>query len=143
MIPIHTSYVTNTTFGDRIKLDLLPIFCIKSIYKSETIGKYSGTCIHFPDLAPSYKLSQDLRNGSVQRPEFEKSYLLEIGKIDIPEFVNKIQYLGKISGAKGIILYGYGKDTNYCHRTTLAGLLCNLGLVNYEIKEYGSEDGRI
>lgn len=127
MLPISTSYITDSTFTGRIKLDLLPILCIKSIYKSEVIGKYSGTCIHFPDLAPSYHLTRDLNTGAIERSDFEKRYLMEIKDVNIPEFVRRIEYLGNISGARGIIIYGYGKDTNRCHRTTLANILTSLG----------------
>jgi uncharacterized protein YeaO (DUF488 family) len=134
-LKIYTGFVSPVTVPELIKNNYLPIFIIRSIKNSQVIGKYEGTTIHFKELAPSYELFHELRDGKIGREEFEKRYIIEISKINLFETVKKLDYLAKLSNAKGVVLMGYGSDRNKCHRSILGSMLFNTGALKNPVKE--------
>lgn len=134
-IRVYTGFVSPLTFKEFTKNDLLPIICIRNISSSSVIGHLSGTPVHFKELAPSSELFRKKRDKLITIDEFKKLYAIEISEVDIPEIVGKFDLLVQMSGAKGIVLLGYGSKKDECHRSVLADILNNSGLLEDPIKE--------
>lgn len=136
-LKIYTSFVSPKNLTDIIEDNLLPIFIIRNIKKSELIGKYSDTAIHFKDLAPSDRLYQIRRDRKISREEYEKRYIIELS--EQPNFQNiirKLEKLIELCDADGVVLLDYGSGNNESHRNILSNLLNNLDILNYKITEY-------
>lgn len=136
-LKIYTSFVSPKNLTDIIEDNLLPIFILRNIKKSELIGKYSDTAIHFKDLAPSDRLYQIRRDRKISREEYEKRYIIELS--EQPNFQNiirKLEKLVELCDADGVVLLDYGSGNNESHRNILSNLLNNLDILNYKITEY-------
>jgi len=136
-LKIYTSFVSPKNLTDIINNNLLPIFIIRYIKKSELIGKYSDTAIHFKNLAPSDRLYQIRRDRKISREEYEKRYIIELS--EQPNFQNiikKLEQLTELCNADGVVLLDYGSDDRESHRNILSELLNNLDILNYKITEY-------
>lgn len=134
-LQIKTSYVSPVTLETLTKNGYLPIFIIRNISNSDLIGKYSGTAVHFRCLAPSTELFRAKRDGLIDLEEFAKRYIIEMSEINLTEVIGKLNYLCSLSGAKGVVLMGYGSDDTVCHRSILRSLLNESGLLNNYITE--------
>lgn len=132
---IKTSFVSPITMKTFVESDYLPIFIIRNISNSTLIGQYANTSIHFKNLAPSNELYRSKRDGIIDFNEFEKRYIIEISNVNLQSIITKLEYLAKLSGAKGIVLLGYGSDNKICHRSILASLLNNSGLLENKVTE--------
>lgn len=132
---IYTSYVSPATLRAIVDNDLLPIFIVRSIYNSQLIGRWSDTAIHFKILAPSDKLYQNKRDGKISELDFKKYYVIEMSKVNFQDIIKKLDNLANLSGAKGVVLMGYGSAYNSCHRKLLSELLNGSGLLENTIKE--------
>ena len=86
-------------------------------------------------MAPSNELYRSKRDGIIDFNEFEKRYIIEISNVNLQSIITKLEYLAKLSGAKGIVLLGYGSDNKVCHRSILASLLNNSGLLENKVTE--------
>lgn len=128
-LKLYTSFVSPVNVPNLIKNDYLPIFIIRSIRGSKLIGEFEGTAIHFPQLAPSRELLWSVRDGKIDRLEFNKKYTIEMSRLNLFETIKKLEYLAKISNAKGVVLLGYGSDPDKCHRSVLSNILNGLGIM--------------
>jgi uncharacterized protein YeaO (DUF488 family) len=118
-----------------IKSDLLPIFIIRNISNSTLIGPYSGTKIHCKILAPSTELFKRKRNTEITIDEFKKLYALEIAEVNLEQILHEWELLAECSGAKGIVILGFGSMDEICHRSVLRSILNSSGLLNNRIEE--------
>lgn len=134
-LKINTSFVSPITLKMFIEKDYLPIFIIRNISNSSLIGKYSNTSVHFKELSPSNELFRDKRDNKIDFTEFSKRYIIEISHIDLKNLIKKLEQLTKISGAKRVVLLGYGSDDKVCHRSILASLLNESGLLEEPVTE--------
>lgn len=134
-LKIKTSFVSPVTLKLFSEKGYLPIFIIRNIKTSELIGKFSDTYIHLKELAPSDELFREKRDSIIDFKEFSKKYIIEISKINLGKIVEKLDYLRKISGAEGVVLLGYGSDDKACHRSLLASLLNESGLLENKVTE--------
>ena len=128
-LKIYTSFVSPLTLKMFTSKGLLPIFIIRNIGNSELIGKYSDTAVHFRDLAPSNETFREWRDKKITDEEYLKKYACEIGNIDLEQFLRDLEGLVEVSGAKGIVLLGYGQQSKRCHRSVLREILNNSGLL--------------
>jgi hypothetical protein len=135
-LKLNTSFVSPATLEKFKSNNILPIFIIRNIEGSELIGQYSGTPVHFRELSPSNELFRQKRDKVVGLDEFKKLYAIEItGRVDLKKIINKLESLAELSGARSIVLLGYGSDYNSCHRSVLAKLLNESGLLEKPVKE--------
>lgn len=134
-LEIKTSFVSPVGMELFIKAGYLPIFILRSISNSEIIGKYSNTSLHFKEFSPSSELFHQKRDGKIDFSEFKEKYIEEVSKNDLNKFIERLEKLKEISGAKGIVLLGYGSDYKTCHRSILSDLLNNSGLLENKVVE--------
>lgn len=134
-LEIKTSFVSPITLKIFSEQGYLPIFIIRNIKPSELIGKYSDTSIHFKNLAPSNELFRAKRDSIIDFEEFSKRYIIEISEINLQKIIERLEYLVKLSGARGVVLLGYGSDNKICHRSILASLLNESGLLENRVTE--------
>ena len=135
-LKIYTSYVTPENLSAVVESGLLPVFILRHIHRSETIGKYSGTALHMRDLAPSDELYQSYRDGRVGWEEYEKRYIIEHSGIRLEGIVKKLEYMASlIDTCSGVVLMGYGESL-LSHRRVLAGLLDFSGLLENPVIEW-------
>lgn len=134
-LEIKTSFVSPITLKIFSEQGYLPIFIIRNIKPSELIGKYSDTSIHFKNLAPSNELFRAKRDSIIDFEEFSKRYIIEVSEINLQKMIERLEYLAELSGAKGVVLLGYGSDNRICHRSILASLLNESGLLENRVTE--------
>lgn len=135
-LKIYTSYVNKDTLLNFIEQGYLPIFILRKIYNSDIIGKYTDTAIHIKNLAPSNSLFQERRDCNLDLETYKKRYAIELSKtVDFEQLITKLEALAKISNSRGIILMGYDKNPDNCHRSVLAEILNHSNLLEYEIDE--------
>lgn len=133
---VYTSYVSEENLEIIVKeLNLLPVFILRSIRNSELIGKYSGSAIHFRNLAPTSPLYQAYRDGLIDFTEYTKRYLIELSDIKMYEVIGKLESLCNVSEAEGIVLLGYGEDLSTSHRKILSDFINSSGLLEKQITE--------
>ena len=134
---VFTSFVSPWTWKHLISEgNYLPILAIRNIKNSNVIGYLSDTAVHFKELSPSNSLYQAKRDKEINLEDFRKRYLIELSSISVESIVDRFNLLMNVSGAKGIIIFGYGSDSSVCHRSTLASLLNLSGLFEKEIIEF-------
>lgn len=126
---VYTSFVSPVTLRTFIEKELLPIPIIRHISNSKVIGKYSDTPIHFRDLAPSGDLFRRVRDKVITRDEFNREYVMEICSLDLEDIIWRLEKLTEISGAKGVVLLGYGTKPELCHRSVLRQILWRSGIL--------------
>ncbi len=134
-LKIHTSFVSPITFQYFLDNDILPIFIIRNIGGSDVIGKYEGTAIHKPILAPSSLLFREKRDGIISAAEFEKRYAIEMSTVDLQAVLKDIEYLAGLANTDRVVLLGYGANEKTCHRSVLARILDASGLLEHKITE--------
>lgn len=134
-LEIKTSFVSPITLKIFSEQGYLPIFIIRNIKPSELIGKYSDTSIHFKNLAPSNELFRAKRDSIIDFEEFSKRYIIEVSEVNLQKIIERLEYLAGLSGAKGVVLLGYGSDNKICHRSILASLLNESGLLENRVTE--------
>jgi uncharacterized protein YeaO (DUF488 family) len=134
-IKIYTSFVSPITLKEFCDNNILPIIIVRNIKNSELIGKFNGTAIHFRDLSPSSELFRSKRDGLISQEEFAKEYAIEISQINIPEILDKIEYLANLSNTDKVVLLGYGTDDSRCHRSVLREILNKTGLLEHKVTE--------
>lgn len=136
-LEIYTSYVSEENLETVIKkLNMLPIFILRSIRNSELIGKYSGTSVHFRNLSPSSPLYQSYRDGLIDFTEYSKRFLIELSKnVKLYETIERLESLCNISDASGVVLFAYGQDLNTSHRKILSDLINSSELLEKQITE--------
>lgn len=134
-LEIKTSFVSPITLKLFPEQGYLPIFIIRNIRPSELIGKYSDTSIHFKNLAPSNELFREKRDSIIDFEEFAKRYIIELSDLNLQKIIERFEYLAKLAGAKGVVLLGYGSDNKICHRSILASLLNESGLLESRVTE--------
>lgn len=134
-LQVKTSFVCPMNTFILPKCGYLPIFIIRSIYRSDLIGKYSGTAVHMKELAPSNELFRAKRDGLIGMEEFAKRYIIEMSEVNLRDVISRFDYLASLSGAKGVVLMGYGSDDTLCHRSILRDLLNDTGLLIERVTE--------
>ena len=134
-LEIKTSFVSPITLKLFPEQGYLPIFIIRNIRPSELIGKYSDTSIHFKNLAPSNELFREKRDSIIDFEEFAKRYIIELSDLNLQKIIERFEYLAKLAGARGVVLLGYGSDNKICHRSILASLLNESGLLESRVTE--------
>lgn len=142
-LKVYTSFVTAENLIKLMEQNYLPIFILRSIGRSDTIGKYSNTSIHVKDLSPSDDLFHKKRDNDIDFATFSKQYIEEIctNIKDFHELIKNLCFLARISNAKGIVLMGYGKDYETSHRKVLSDFLNSQNFFDNKITEfnYGEE----
>lgn len=132
-LKIYTSFVSPWTFPIIVEKNLLPILVVRNISNSEVVGKYSGSAIHFRDLAPSTELYRHKRDGLITNDEYQKRYALEMSHVNLEKTIRTWELLRECSGADGIVILGYGSREENCHRGTLSLLLNESGLLETKV----------
>ena len=135
-LKINTSFVSPTTLERFRSNNILPIFIVRNIENSELIGQYSGSPVHLKELSPSNELFRKKRDKALSIDEFKKLYAIEITeRVDLKRIIDKLESLVELSGARSIVLLGYGSDYDSCHRSVLAKILNGSGLLEKPVKE--------
>lgn len=133
---VYTSFISPWTWKHLVSEEnYLPIIAVRNIKNSSLIGHLSDTAVHFKELSPSNSLYQAKRDGEIDLVNFHKRYLIELSGISVESIVEKFNQLFNISGAKGLIIFGYGSDDKSCHRSTLSSMLNMSGLFKENITE--------
>lgn len=135
-LKINTSFVSPATLERFRSNNILPIFIVRNIENSELIGQYSGSPVHLKELSPSNELFRKKRDKALSIDEFKKLYAIEITeRVDLKRIIDKLESLVELSGAKSVVLLGYGSDYDSCHRSVLAKILNGSGLLEKPVKE--------
>lgn len=135
-LKINTSFVSPATLERFRSNNILPIFIVRNIENSELIGQYSGSPVHLKELSPSNELFRKKRDKALSIDEFKKLYAIEITeRVDLKRIIDKLESLVELSGARSIVLLGYGSDYESCHRSVLAKILNGSGLLEKPVKE--------
>lgn len=135
-LKINTSFVSPATLEKFRSNNILPIFIVRNIENSELIGQYSGSPVHLKELSPSNELFRKKRDKALSIDEFKKLYAIEITeRVDLKRVIDKLESLVELSGARSIVLLGYGSDYDSCHRSVLAKILNGSGLLEKSVKE--------
>lgn len=135
-LKIRTSFVSPLNLETLTKEGWLPIFILRSIQNSTLIGKYSGTPVHFYWLAPKPNLFHEWRDGKIDFDKYSERYSKEIlENIRFDSLISRMEILCSTSGAKGIVMLGYGSDYKNCHRSILSQLLNSTGLLEDRVIE--------
>lgn len=135
-LKINTSFVSPATLERFRSNNILPIFIVRNIENSELIGQYSGSPVHLKELSPSNELFRRKRDKVLSIDEFKKLYAIEITeRVDLKRIIDKLESLVELSGARSIVLLGYGSDYDSCHRSVLAKILNGSGLLEKPVKE--------
>ena len=135
-LKINTSFVSPATLERFRSNNILPIFIVRNIENSELIGQYSGSPVHLKELSPSNELFRKKRDKALSIDEFKKLYAIEITeRVDLKRIVDKLESLVELSGARSVVLLGYGSDYDSCHRSVLAKILNGSGLLEKPVKE--------
>jgi hypothetical protein len=135
-LKINTSFVSPATLERFRSNNILPIFIVRNIENSELIGQYSGSPVHLKELSPSNELFRKKRDKALSIDEFKKLYAIEITeRVDLKRIIDKLESLVELSGARSIVLLGYGSDYDSCHRSVLAKILNGSGLLEKPVKE--------
>lgn len=135
-LKINTSFVSPATLERFRSNNILPIFIVRNIENSELIGQYSGSPVHLKELSPSNELFRKKRDKAVSIDEFKKLYAIEITeRVDLKRIIDKLESLVELSGARSVVLLGYGSDYDSCHRSVLAKILNGSGLLEKPVKE--------
>jgi len=135
-LKINTSFVSPATLERFRSNNILPIFIVRNIENSELIGQYSGSPVHLRELSPSNELFRKKRDKALSIDEFKKLYAIEITeRVDLKRIIDKLESLVELSGARSIVLLGYGSDYDSCHRSVLAKILNGSGLLEKPVKE--------
>lgn len=135
-LKINTSFVSPTTLERFRSNNILPIFIVRNIENSELIGQYSGSPVHLKELSPSNELFRKKRDKALSIDEFKKLYAIEITeRVDLKKIIDKLESLVELSGARSVVLLGYGSDYDSCHRSVLAKILNGGGLLEKPVKE--------
>jgi hypothetical protein len=135
-LKINTSFVSPTTLERFRSNNILPIFIVRNIENSELIGQYSGSPVHLKELSPSNELFRKKRDKALSIDEFKKLYAIEITeRVDLKRIIDKLESLVELSGARSVVLLGYGSDYDSCHRSVLAKILNGSGLLEKPVKE--------
>lgn len=133
---VHTSFISPWTWKTLvIEGNYLPILVIRNIKNSNVIGHLSDTSVHFKELSPSNELFRLKRNSEIDITEFQKRYLIELANVNIPSVIDRFIQLHEVSGARGIVIFGYGSNDEVCHRSVLSSLLNSTGLFRDRITE--------
>lgn len=135
-LKINTSFVSPATLEKFRSNNILPIFIVRNIENSELIGQYSGSPVHLKELSPSNELFRKKRDKALSIDEFKKLYAIEITeRVDLKRIIDKLESLVELSGARSVVLLGYGSDYDSCHRSVLAKILNGSGLLEKPVKE--------
>lgn len=135
-LKINTSFVSPATLERFRSNNILPIFIVRNIENSELIGQYSGSPVHLKELSPSNELFRKKRDKALSIDEFKKLYAIEItDRVDLKRIIDKLESLVELSGARSVVLLGYGSDYDSCHRSVLAKILNGSGLLEKPVKE--------
>lgn len=135
-LKINTSFVSPATLERFRSNNILPIFIVRNIENSELIGQYSGSPVHLKELSPSNELFRKKRDKALSIDEFKKLYAIEITeRVDLKRIIEKLESLVELSGARSVVLLGYGSDYDSCHRSVLAKILNGSGLLEKPVKE--------
>lgn len=135
-LKINTSFVSPATLERFRSNNILPIFIVRNIENSELIGQYSGSPVHLKELSPSNELFRKKRDKALSIDEFKKLYAIEITeRVDLKRVIDKLESLVELSGARSVVLLGYGSDYDSCHRSVLAKILNGSGLLEKPVKE--------
>lgn len=134
---VHTSFISPWTWENLVeKGNNLPILAIRNISNSRVIGRFQDSSIHFKELAPSNELFREKRDGYISLQEFQRRYILELlDNVSFSKIVERFNQLYEISGASGVIIFGYGSNDEVCHRSVLAEVLNKTGFFRNRITE--------
>lgn len=134
-LKILTSYVSRENLDKFVKSEILPIFIIRNISGSRLISQYSGTIIQFKQLSPQTELFQRYRRGEIDFERYQKEYVIGLAGLNYSNLIKRLEYLQELSGANSVVLLGYEKDPDMCHRTLLSDILNRTGLLEIEVRE--------
>lgn len=134
-LKILTSYVSRENLDKFVKSEILPIFIIRNISGSRLISQYSGTILQFKQLSPQTELFQRYRSGEIDFERYQKEYVIGLAGLNYSNLIKRLEYLQELSGANSVVLLGYEKDPNMCHRTLLSDILNRTGLLDIEVRE--------
>jgi uncharacterized protein YeaO (DUF488 family) len=135
-IEIHTSYISPTTYSFAVESNFLPIFITNNLnYSDMDIKKYLGSSIHFKHLAPNNQSLRMFNEDIISVENFLRSYACQIAELDFNKVISKIEMLVTASRSRGVVMFGNKYDRTLCHRSMLADILNNSGLLERKITE--------
>lgn len=135
-LKIRTSFVSPLTLKALVENEWLPIFIIRHIDNNTLISKYAGTPVHLFWLAPNSDLFHSWRDGVLDWEDYADLYADDIlSTVRMKDLIERLEILRSTSGAKGVVLMGYGENMNTCHRSVLAKLINQSDLLLDPVKE--------
>lgn len=134
-LKILTSYVSRENLDKFVKSEILPIFIIRNISGSRLISQYSGTILQFKQLSPQTELFQRYKSGEIDFERYQKEYVIGLAGLNYSNLIKRLEYLQELSGANSVVLLGYEKDPDMCHRTLLSDILNRTGLLEIKVRE--------
>ena len=134
-IKVYTSYITEHNLAKAIENNLLPVFILRCIGKSELTYKWAGSSLHFKHLAPSQELFWNLRDGKIDYLTFSKLFLIELSKVNLQDTVERLDYLSGLCNANGVVLFGAGENPEESHRTLISDVLWRGGYLSEKPEE--------
>lgn len=104
---------------------------------SRTTPKLEGSNIKaLPILAPSEKLLSDYKEGRITWVQYERQYRDYLSTLDLEDCVEAFACLTSLEHTRGIVLLCYEKDFMHCHRSILAEVLNESGLIDEAVEEF-------
>ena len=134
-IEIFTSYISEENIERIKKMNLLPIFVIRSMGRLGYIEKWAGTPLHFRELAPSKELFREYRSGNIDLETYFKKFVIELADIDFQSIILRLENLVESSGADGICLCGLGENLDESHRSILSDILWRTRYLEFKPSE--------
>lgn len=91
-----------------VQAGILPVFVSRDLRDHPVYGRFAGTSVHIPELAPSQSLWKDFRyTGVLTVPEFNAEYARELGKrISVQGIVDRVALMMEVCQATGVVLVG-------------------------------------
>lgn len=94
-----------------------------------------------PILAPSQQLLDDYKNGRISWIDYDTQYREQIAKLGkLQDLITVFACLVTCEYTRGIVLLCYEKDYMHCHRTILADIINQSGLVDEAVEEFNKND---
>lgn len=136
-LKLYTSFVSRESIDLFTSYNILPVFIIRNISNSRLISQFSGTLIHFKDFSPTTELYQRWRSGEISFERYQKEYVIGLSELNFSSAIKRLERLAEMSNAAGIVLMGYERDSEFCHRSLISAVLNNTGLLTHEVREAG------
>lgn len=131
---LKTGRITAKSLEVYAKSGYVPILVVR--YLNPLVEVYRNTPIHVPELSPSADLLKDYKfDDNITYKDFTDRFKLELAKVDLATTLNKIDDLITKTNSRGAVLLCYCRDYTACHRSILANLLNQSGILSERVTE--------